>query len=391
MTDYPTVQLPPGLDGPPEPIAPPVRRRRGLHIMLIAVVAALVLAVPLVFYFALRGDSQKPETAPPPTVGPTATVPATPTPAPTATPRAPAPDGRISLAELKNATLDIPAWPADNLRGRSGPLTFVNGQVVSPPDAAFPYARYIVILATAYGDVDRDGAQETLAQIGCVIQGGSEQIVAFDRDAAGHIVTMGAVVATTGDLRTIDMSSVYVPSTGTIPVRVGDFQRCCGDQTPQLWQVRTYGWNGQEFRQVGGPTSFPVNPSVTETGVKSGELVFGPAVGGMRHGTLTVTVTYLRGARPDQLRLEFTTPVGIERDGASWPPIGTDNYGTFYVDLPTPALGGAAIYTFAFSRPVSTTGGEFHVAVAGLTKQDVRLSESNPYNNGGAVTVRTTD
>jgi hypothetical protein len=54
-----------------------------------------------------------------------------------------------------------------------------------------------------------------------------------------------------------------------------------------LWQWRSYGWSGQGFGQVGGPSAFPVNPSVTETVLAAGELVLGPAIDGVRHGTLT--------------------------------------------------------------------------------------------------------
>src|SRR5690349_1409747 len=108
---------------------------------------------------------------------------------------------------------------------------------------------------------------------------------------------------------------------GQIAVKVGDFQRCCGDETPQLWQTRTYGWSGHDFRQTGGPTAFPVNTSVTETGLTVSELVLGPATNGIRHGTLTVTVTYLRGAKPAHLVLNIGPPDGLQRDGNAWPTV----------------------------------------------------------------------
>jgi hypothetical protein len=355
----------------------------------------LVVLVPLALYVLLRGNGPEQAGNPPPATGPTATGPtatatASPAPAPTATGGEPAPDGRIPLATLKNSTIDVPPWPADNLGGLSGPLTFVDGQVLSPPDATFPFERYIVILDATYADLDGDGAQETLADIGCVVQGGSAQIVALDRDTAGRIVTLGTVVATTGDVRTIDNTSVRVDQNGTVFARVADYQRGCGDETPMLWQTRGYAWTGSKFHQAAGPASFPVNPSVTETGVTAGELVFGPAVSGTRHSTLTVTVAYLRGAKPDHLRLVFSTPPGVQQDGSAWPPTGTDNTGTFFVELPTPAQGASAVYTFAFSRPEPNTDGDFHVALRGITRTGGTLSESNPYNNGPAVTVRTT-
>jgi len=42
------------------------------------------------------------------------------------------PNGRITLASLKNATLDIPAWPADDVQGPHGRLTFHDGIVTVP-------------------------------------------------------------------------------------------------------------------------------------------------------------------------------------------------------------------------------------------------------------------
>jgi hypothetical protein len=145
MTNHPTVQLPPDLGGP-EPGIPPAPRRRGLCITLIAAAAVLVPAIPFILYFVLRGNPRQEATNPPATTGPTATVPAAPVPTPTVSHGTPAPDGRIPLSGLKNATLDIPTWPADNLTGLSGRLTFVEGEVRSPRDAAFRFERYIVIL-----------------------------------------------------------------------------------------------------------------------------------------------------------------------------------------------------------------------------------------------------
>jgi hypothetical protein len=390
MSDQSTLLLPP-VSGPPGPEEQPPRRWRGWPIVISAVVTAVVLAIPLVLILVLRGDSGQPLVNPSPTGGPSPTLSAPRFPSPTATAGEQAPDGRIPLAELKNATVEIPPWPADNLTGVSGRLTFVDGQVLSPPDAAFPFERHIVIFDTTYGDVDRDGAQETLALIGCWVQGGSDQLVAFDRDRDGHIVTLATAVATTGDVRAIDSTTVRVLGDSTVTVKVGDFQRCCGNETPVLWQTRGYRWNGLAFRQVTGPAAFPVNPSVTETGMTAGDLVFGPAIGGWRYGALTVTVSYLRGARPDHLWLEFYVPADIQRDGSAWPPVKDNEYGGFYAQLPTPATGTSARYTFAFKRPASGTGGEFHLNVTGMTARDVRLSESNPYNNGPVVIMRIVD
>jgi hypothetical protein len=397
MSESSTTLLPPETPGPPEP--PQVHPGRGRRLVLIAAVAVLVLVIPLIV-IAAGGHWPWQQTNAPAAPSLSATpslsdVPSRATPSSTA--GVPAPDGRIPLAELRNATLDIPAWPADNLTGLSGRLTFVNGQVLSPGDAAFGFNRYIIIDSAFHADVDADGAQETIALVECVVQGGSEQLVAFDRDAAGNIVTIGSVVATTGEVRIIDDTTALVLDDATIMVRVGDFQSCCGDPTPVQYQDRGYRWSGHGFDQVAGPTSFPVNPSVTETGITTNEIVFGPAVDGVRHGRLTVTVAYLRGATPDHLMLSVDLPDGVRRDGADWPPLRKVSDAGFLMDLPTPHVGTSVGYTFAFSRPANLSGGNVSLYLRAGTALDRGegpgpagswLSESNPFNQSATAAVR---
>jgi len=396
MSNSPAIELPPA--APPSP--PPADHRRRRRIALIAGAAALVLAVPPTLYLTLRTESGH-STAAVPSTSPQATMTSSPTAtaAPTGTPAAPpgattapatpAPDGRITLATLKNATLDIPAWPNDDVPGLAGPVKFTDGKVYIPADTAYPAGRFMVIERIVYGDVDRDGAQETVASIGAYIQGGSQQLIAFDRDRSGRIITLGAVAATTGPVRSIDASSYSVAANGVVTARVADYQGCCGDRTPTLWQWRSYGWNGQRFHQAGGPTAFPDNPNVTETSLASSGLVLGPVVDGARHGVLTVTVAYLYGTVPDHLSIRFYT--ALQRDGSAWPPVYAVTNG-FAVDVPTPALGATKTYTFAFSGPVNSAGQDFRLNVGGSDKSDgALLSEANPYNSYLQTTIRTSD
>jgi hypothetical protein len=405
MSDMSTVQLPPLPSGTEPPAGPPDEsppeaeppepqpHRRWVRIALIAALAIVMLATPAALYFLLRDDS--PDTG---GVGggggvPTAepTVSTAPTGAPSATAGAPAPDGRIPRETLANATFEVPPWPTDNLTGVSGRVTFRNGEVLVPPDSTFPFERHMVIGTVAYGDVDRDGATETVVHIGAYVQGGSTQVVVLDRDRKGAIVTMGTVVATTGEVRVFDETRTRVTASGVVEARVGDYQRCCGDETPQVWQTRGYAWNGSQFRQVTGPRSFPVNPWVTETSYDPGELVLGPAVGGVRRGTLTVAVRYVRGVRPAHLVIYMNPPPGMERDGSAWPAVRSDQTWPIIVDVPTPALGTNATYTFAFRRPATSTGGDFGLDVRGVNAAGTVLSESNPWQTNEAVIVRTSD
>jgi hypothetical protein len=399
MSDLSTVQLPPLPPGeeppddlPPEATPPgPAPRRRWIRIALIAALAVILLATPAAVYFLLHEDSTDTGGAGGGGALPTPSVSTAPTGAPSATSGVAAPDGRIPVAVLRNATIDVPPWPTDNLTGISGRVTFHNGEVLVPPDSTYAFERHMLIGSVAYGDVDRDGATETVVHINAWIQGGSTQVVALDRSRQGTIVTLGTVVATTGEVRVVDADTTRVTGGGVVEARVGDFQRCCGDETPQVWQKRGYSWDGSRFHQTTGPRSFPVNPWVTETSYEPGELVLGPAVDGVRHGTLTVTVRYERGVRPAHLVLYMNPPPGMERDGSAWPPVRSDQTWQIIVDLPTPPAGVDATYTFAFRRPATSTEGEFGMDVRGVNATGTVLSESNPWQTHGSVVIRTSD
>lgn len=49
---------------------------------------------------------------------------------------------------------------------------------------------------------------------------------------------MGTVVATTGEIREIRTGGTRVGDDGVVTTRLGDYQICCGDETPQTWQER---------------------------------------------------------------------------------------------------------------------------------------------------------
>jgi hypothetical protein len=389
MSDEPTLQFP----AVPEP---PERQRCAWRIAVIAVLATLVLLLPIATYLLLRtggGQSTPPgATMPSPTPPATTTTPASP---PVTASPSRAPDGRIPLDTLGNSTLTIPPWPADNVRGPSGRVRFHDGAYTIPQTGQSiphrpPTGTQLAILAVTYGDVDRDGADETVAEIGCLIEGGGKQLVAFDRNTSGRIVTMGPVVATPGEIRDIHDGSARVGADGVITVRVGDYQTCCDDQTPQSWQDRGYRWHNGRFAQVSGPTRMTANRYVTETSVATGELVLGPAVDGYRYGRLTVTVRHGWGTRPGHIVIEFYPSAGLERTGAAWPPVATPPTSPgFTVTVDPPPARGTITYTFAFRRPATIAGGTLDLEVSGKTATVVRLAEANPWNNGATATIRT--
>jgi hypothetical protein len=305
-----------------------------------------------------------------------------------ATAEPPAPSGHIPMATLREATLDVPPWPADNVQGPSGLLRFHHGSVpVEPrttPDGEPPYGESIVILSVTYGDVDHDGAQETIVELGCMIEGGSKQLVAYDRDSAGHIVSLGRVAATTGPIRDIRAASARVSGSGVVTALVGDYQRCCDDRTPQIWQTRGYALRHGRFEQVGGPVRMPVNPHVTELRVTAGDLTLGPATAGYRTGAVDVTVTHRRGAHPRRVTLWFYPPAGLERSGAGWPPV-TGRTDSFGVTVAAPAAGGSVTHRFTFRRAATIPGGELSVEITTVP----RMSQAVPWDSTATVPIRT--
>ncbi|WP_436530800.1 hypothetical protein [Actinoplanes sp. HUAS TT8] len=300
----------------------------------------------------------------------------------------PAPDGRIPMAELREALLDVPAWPDDNVRGPSGPLQFHDGVVpIEPktvPEGQPPYGDQVLILSVTYGDIDHDGADETIVELACMIEGGSKQLVAYDRDGAGHIVSLGRITATTGPIRDLRDGSARVGAAGVVSVLVGDYQRCCDDRTPQIWQTRGYARRDGRFQQVDGPARMPVNPHVTDLRITTGDLALGPAAGGFRTGTLDVTVTHRSGAHPSRVTLTFYPPEGLVRTGDAWPRV-TGRPDSFTVTVAAPRPGGSARYSFAFRRPAALTGGELPVSVAASPQ----MSGSVPWNSDTTAMIRT--
>ncbi|BCY12090.1 hypothetical protein [Actinoplanes sp. L3-i22] len=300
-----------------------------------------------------------------------------------------APDGHIPLATLREATLDVPAWPADDVQCTSGRLRFHDGSSPVPPhpvpDGQPPYGDSVLILGATYGDVDHDGADETVALLGCMIEGGSKQLVAYDRDRAGHIVPLGQVTVTTGPIRDIRDASPRFSPAGVVTALVGDYQRCCADRTPQIWQTRGYALRDGRFEQVSGPDRMPVNRHVTDLQVTTGDLELGPATGGYRTGGVDVTITHRHGAHPSKVTVWFYAPPGLERTGPGWPPVITRPE-SFGVTVAAPAAGGSVTHRFTFRQRATTAGSELPVEIIPVPA----MSPAVPWSTSATVQIRTT-
>jgi hypothetical protein len=290
----------------PHAVRTTVRRRRRVAVTAGTALAIALIAGPAAGYAALsRGPAPPaPGTTSEPTISasPSPST-ATSSPSPSATTPA-APDGHIARRELLNTRVTLPDWWGD------APCN-VNARL----NAQAPAEEGNWLDSIGYVDVDRDGAEETVALVGCkfnskVIQ---KQVVVFDRNGGGGIVTMGQVL-TSRPLGWI--FQVDAQADGSIRIEVGD-REPINEQVAAVVvkQWRTYGWNGDTFEQTGGPTSFPVQPTLADLRVEATDVVFANG-----HGRVTVKVTNAGPAKADYVFVTINlgdSDVTYEGDGWS--------------------------------------------------------------------------
>jgi len=158
-------------------------------------------------------------------------------------------DGKIDNKTLAQATLSVP--PMTRWSGcPSGTVKFTNSKASKPTGT-------LAVTSRVYANLDADAALETAVLLTCTTNDVSVgQVVALDRDAKGNIVTLGQVVGPRNGVATV---TALQASGGTaIGAEVADLLTTrTGTVTPQR-QIRSYGPDGPyDFKQVGGPTSFP--------------------------------------------------------------------------------------------------------------------------------------
>ena len=183
-------------------------------------------------------------------------------------------------------------------------------------------SRSVFVMSYAAVDVDRDGAEDYVADVRCGEGPESPgwQVVAFRRSGQA-LVPLGRVIGSQDGLAMV--SGVEGRDAGRVAVNLGREYTDSGEEAvPHQWRV--YAWAGGRFEQVDGPTAFPADPPSAVLSVEAGELVFRPVQGGLlagdlgvglrNSGTAGVTDARLRAARSG---LGPTGRPGVGRDARS--------------------------------------------------------------------------
>jgi hypothetical protein len=190
--------------------------------------AAGVLVATAMAYVLQGKESPAPQQAP-------AAAPAASTTAPAASATA---DSLLQRSDLGGVVLDIPAW------GYIQPgFACDTGKVTL--SALRPDLNRHSVVAVAHTNLDGDPALETAALLFCdygsngLMTGLSYQVVAFERNSAGKIVTIGQVMAGPSD------QSGQTQVVGIEPLPDGGVKVYSGGTDPVL-----YKWVDNGFRQV---------------------------------------------------------------------------------------------------------------------------------------------
>lgn len=292
---------PPGADA----VMRTVRRRRTRTVSAVALLVLVAILTPVaVFAFPGRPAPNPPiENPPSPSVSatPSPSESPKPKPPPSSPPSRPTATGGIPAAQLRDATLRIPAWPEGFAAGScpTGAVKFTDGK-----------AGRITALQgdPAYVDVDHDGARETVVLVSCSSQGSDYQVLALGRDKAGKIRTLGKVVGSAGNTgeQGTDIMTIWAVAAGDdgqVRVDMGEYRPCCAAAQASQHQWRTYGWNGKRFTQTGGPAEFGPNPKVTDLTIVADRVTMTKQSDGSWAGTMRVTI---------HNAAEFETPGKLE-------------------------------------------------------------------------------
>ncbi|MGC4849003.1 hypothetical protein ACLQ3F_17305 [Micromonospora sp. DT15] len=240
----------------PAPGAPAVRHkvafRRRVHLTAFSVAGALLIALPITAYSASpRGNN-----SPPDAIGSANPVePATPTLslAPSSTPASSAP----SAADLRNASLTLPAFPGweDDGCKAKGTRKFVHGTTTLADGAKLVIGE----LAPIKADLDGVPGDEEITTIRCQNDESLNvtQLLALKVASDGALTPLGYVInsADTPNVAATFSREAITVDNGVVRLAAyGPYQT--NGWLPCERQVRGYAFRKGAFRQVDGPTTF---------------------------------------------------------------------------------------------------------------------------------------
>jgi hypothetical protein len=268
-----------------------IKHRRRVRVIAATVAAVVAVMIPATGYATGLFDAQGPPSVPGTSTGPSVDPSVSESPPSTSASMTPvAPDGRITVDELAQATVDFGGTPRSQSLCSGGSFTFKGNPTIGtyPKFGAERYTIKKVIVV----DFDNDGAQETVALVDCAIEGHDSVALALDRDTTGKIITVGQVLVTGQGTSVKSIFDVRADAGGAVGLQVGDRSVCCATTDAMVeHQWRSYSFDGVKFTQIAGRTSFtPVAPPADLSVAMTG-LTLGKPSNGVRHGTFTVTVT----------------------------------------------------------------------------------------------------
>jgi hypothetical protein len=279
------------------------RRRQITRRTMVSVVALAVLAVPAVGY---RFVGHRAETPVDP--GPPQQVSGLPSERPTEEPSTAVSTSSatvqkpITRADILAATLAVPAWPAKRAFCPSGD---VNLDKIGPVTVEQQFSVGKVISV----DVDRDGDTEAVAVFSCGYEDNVDQVLAIGRDEHGGLRTLARVVASGDADPYMDVVDLRPGVDSAVDVYL--YERISlADPNVVEKQWRSFGWNGRQFTQVGGPRQWTPTAPSTDLGVSVTTGPYGAASNGVWTGTVTVTVTNAGPNRAPGVLLDLYVTTG---------------------------------------------------------------------------------
>ncbi len=207
-------------------------------------------------------------------------------------------DGRITIDQLIAHRVTIPAaWPSSMCP--TGLQVLHRGSMAKVNHDS--NADLLHVYKVVYTNLDTDRSLETAALVTCQFgEAATGQVIAFDRNAAGRIVTKGTIASGV-------IWSLSARSDGGVTVDISDMEACCSTpKAVELHQTRSYAYRSGRFVQVAGPSTFVPHTQRIDLAIRIDSVTWSARANGRRTGTITVTITNNSTVRSGDLLLIYS-------------------------------------------------------------------------------------